>query len=58
MGCRQPMGATLLKHHLLRRSGWTVAHVDTAEWERLRGPEQKREHLEGVIRRAGAAVEG
>ncbi len=47
------MGATLLKHRLLKRQGWLVAHVDSEAWEQLRGPEQKRAWLVAAIQAAG-----
>ena len=44
-GRRLPLGATLLKHRLLAQQGWRMVHVETEQWERLRGPEAKRRYL-------------
>jgi hypothetical protein len=50
-----PMGGTLLKRRLLQQAGWTVVSVGTAQWEQLRGAQQKRAFLGAAI---AAATQG
>ena len=50
-----PMGGTLLKRRLLQQAGWTVVSVDAAQWEQLRGAQQKRAFLGAAI---AAATQG
>eukprot|EP00741_Cyanophora_paradoxa_P007112 tig00001093_g6883.t1 len=43
-------GSTVLKQRLLRNLGWKVVHVSYVEWLRLESNEEKRVHLEGILR--------
>ncbi|KAL4448636.1 hypothetical protein ABPG75_005855 [Micractinium tetrahymenae] len=45
----RPLGATLLKRRLILGQGWRVASINAADWEALRGADEKREALEAAI---------